>query len=119
MSKKDKRIGKIGYCDNKNIPVMKDIKGGHYVYIRDIKDGKCTINIVTSLEDKNHKFSDKKLYQVRKGNTYAIPINDSDFTRWSGVTNNAIGNINISDIQNIGYRKIKRRHRFFIDKFIK
>lgn len=47
-----------------------------------------------------------------------MPIHNSNFTRWIGVTNNAIENVNISDILNIGYRKIKRKHRLFIDKFL-
>ena len=118
MAKRRKLKNKIGYCPNKYLGINK--KGGHYVFIRNIhKNGTCDVNVITSLEDKNKKFSNKKLRQVRKGNTYAIPFYDSNFTRWSGINKKPIQNVKASNIEDVGKKKIKRRHFFFINKFMK
>lgn len=116
MSKKIKN--KIGYCDNKDLKIQKS--GGHYVYIRNInKNGKCDVNVITSLEDKNNKIVESKIRQVRKGNTYAIPKYDATFSRWSGVTKTPIRNVDVKKIKDIGRKQIKQRHNFFIGKFLK
>lgn len=118
-------VGKIGFCDNKILGIKdkdgKVVKGGHYVYIREMQDnGKCNVNIITSLEDKRGNFDNFKLGKVKRGYLYPIPQTDADFTRWSAV--NLDGNIKgvkVADIQNIGSRKIKQRHKFFVGKFTK
>ena len=53
---RDKRryVGKIGYCSNAALGI-KDIhgkpqKGGHYVYIREVYNDRCNVNVITSLE---------------------------------------------------------------------
>lgn len=122
MSKK--LTGKIGYCDNRSLR-LKDkqgrfIPGGHYVYIRnDNKNGTCDVNVVTSLEDKNRTYSENKLKQVRSGNTYAIPKYDANFNLWSGITKTPISNVKTSSILYVGKKKIRKRHKFFIGKFLK
>jgi hypothetical protein len=119
MSRKKKTlVGEIGYCENKKLSGMTSIVGGHYVYIRKIDGNKCDVNVITSLEDKNG-FTIKKIAHVKKGNTYPIPYRDANFFKWSGVNCNSIKGVNISDIQDIGKKKIKRRHKFFIGKFLK
>lgn len=125
MSKKKKQlVGEIGYCDNKFLGIKgkdgKPLKGGHYVYIREIDGDRCNVNVVTSLEDKNEWYQIEKLHKVKRGMLYPIPKRDADFSRWSAI--NLDGNINgikISDIHNIGYKKIKSRHKFFVGKFTK
>lgn len=120
MSRRKKNfVGKVGYCENKNLPGIGGVKGGHYVFIRSINGNKCDVNIVTSLEDKNGQINLNKIKQVKKGNIYSIPVYDSDFSRWSGIGRNSIKNVKLSDIQDIGKKRIKKRHRFFIGKFIK
>ena len=111
---------KIGYCQNRDLRIKNNADSGHYVYIRKVnKNGTCDVNVITSLEDKNHKFDFSKLKQVKKGNTYAIPKYDANFPRWSGVNKMPIRNVNIKDIQSIGKKRIKKRHNFFIGKFMK
>lgn len=111
---------KIGYCKNSNLDGLKHLAGGHYVYIRKVnRNGSCDVNVITSLEDKNHNYDFSKLKQVRKGNTYAIPKYDANFPRWSGVNKKPIRNVDIKDIQGIGKKRIKKRHNFFIGKFMK
>ena len=39
MNQKKQYKGKIGYCDNVNLPGMRKIPGGHYVYIRAVRGG--------------------------------------------------------------------------------
>lgn len=108
---------KIGYCNNKALRINKP--GGHYVYIRKLnKNGTCDVNVVTSLEDKNSRFDLKKLKQVKRGNTYAIPKYDTNFSRWSGINKVPIKNVKLNNIQDIGKKRIKKRHRFFIGKFM-
>ena len=115
---KNKYKGKIGYCDNKYLGIKSS--GGHYVYIREVnKNGTCDVNVITSLENKNKQYNFNKLKQVRKGNTYAIPKYDANFTLWSGVNKTPIKNVKTSKITNIGKKKIKKRHFFFIGKFMK
>lgn len=76
--------------------------------------------MITSLEDKNGNFNNFKLGKVKRGYLYPIPKNDIDLPRWSAV--NLDGNINdikVSDIKNVGSKKIKTRHKFFVGKFTK
>lgn len=109
---------KIAYIDNKYLGINKP--KGHYVYIRKVnKNGTCDVNVVTSLEDKNAKFDFNKIKQVKKGNTYPIPKYDTNFSRWSGINKKPISNVPINKLQDIGKRKIKKRHHFFIGKYMK
>ena len=109
---------KIGYVDNRYLGINKP--KGHYVYIRQVnKDGTCDVNVITSLESGPNIYNSKKLYHVRKGNTYPIPVYDSNFKKWSGVTKTPIKNVQIDKIESIGNKKIKRRHIFYIGKFLK
>ena len=123
-NKKKQYVGKIGYCDNRTLGIKgadgKPLSGGHYVYIREKNGNKCNINVITSLEDKNGNFNNFKLGKVKRGYLYPIPKNDIDLPRWSAV--NLDGNINdikVSDIKNVGSKKIKTRHKFFVGKFTK
>lgn len=120
MSNNKKLKNKIGYCSNSNLNGLQHLSGGHYVYIRKVnKNGTCDVNIITSLEDEKHRYNYEKLKQVRKGNTYALPKYDTNFSRWSGVNKKPIQNVKISNIKDIGKKKIKKRHYFFIGKFMK
>ena len=116
--------GKIGFCDNATLG-KKDLNGnplngGHYVYIREINGNKCNVNVITSLEYANGNYNAKKLRKVRDGKIYAIPKSDANFSRWSAINlDGNIKNVNISKIKNIGSKKIKRRHKFFVGKFTK
>lgn len=115
MSKKIKN--KIGYCDNRYLGINRP--GGHYVYIRKNNyNGTCDVNVVTSLEN-NNRYTVSKINRVKAGNTYSIPKTDANFVKWSGINRDVIRNVNIARIHNIGSRKIKKRHFFFIDKFMK
>ncbi len=108
---------KIGYCNNRALNINKD--GGHYVYIRKINNnGTCDVNVITSLEDENSRFNLRKLRQVKRGNTYAIPKYDANFSRWSGVNKTPIRDVKLTSIKNIGCKRIKKRHNFFIGKFM-
>ena len=128
MSKKKKSIvGKIGYCDNHTLGIKgtdgKPMQGGHYVYIREItgeKRDRCNVNVITSLEDKNGLYDFAKLRKAKYGMLYPIPKSDSDFSRWSAVNlDGNINNIPVKDIQEIGQKSMKKRHRFFVGKFTK
>lgn len=110
--------GKIGYCDNSHLNISR--AGGHYVYIRKVNNnGTCDVNVVTSLEDRNHNITPNKIRQVKLGNTYPIPKKDASFTRWSGINKTPIRNVKLSDIQDIGYKKIRNRHKFIVGKYYK
>ncbi len=121
---KKTNVGKIGYCDNKTLGIKgadgKILNGGHYVYIREVKGGKCNVNVITSLEDKYGNFNNFKLGKVKRGYLYPIPKNDIDLPRWSAVNlDGNINNVKVSDIKNIGSKKIKSRHKFFVGKYTK
>ena len=125
MSRQKKQyVGKIGYCDNATLGIKdkdgKIIKGGHYVYIRELSGSKCNVNIVTSLEDKKGSLNTAKIGKVKRGMLYPVPKPDVDFKQWSAI--NLDGNINcvpVSKIKNIGAIKMKRRHKFFVGKYTK
>lgn len=116
MSKKTSYKGKIGYCDNISLGILKS--GGHYVYVREDKNGKCKVNVVTSLEDIKGSINIKRIIDIRKGYVYPIPKNDSNLTRWSGISNNP-KIVARSEIENIGRKSIKTRHKFYVGKFLK
>lgn len=59
------------------------------------------------------------LTNVSYGNTYPIPRNDANFTKWSGINHDVIRGIKIDDLQDIGKKSIKRRHHYYIRKFLK
>lgn len=109
----------IGYCDNKYLEGLGNIPGGHYVYIREVhKNGTCDVNVFTSLE-KNGKYRDNKIKHIKYGLIYPIPKNDGNFSKWTGCSNNMIKNVNISNIKDVGKKKIKKRHHFFIGKYMR
>lgn len=133
-------VGKIGYVDNKVLGFVgkggKPLKGGHYVYIRETDGARCNVNVITSLEQLQRdqrgrivkdrygepltEFVPWKIEKVKRGYLYPVPKKDSDFSLWSAI--NLDGNVNgikIADIKNIGYKKMKRRHSWFVDKFHK
>ena len=125
MSKHKKdNIGKIGYCDNATLGIKgadgKPLRGGHYVYIREMNGNKCNVNVITSLENKNEFFQIEKLKKVKRGMLYPIPKDDANFRQWSAV--NLDGNINnvpLDKIANIGSRSMKTRHKFIVGKYTK
>lgn len=110
---------KIGFCKNKHLTgVYGNKNDGHYVVIRDVKkDGTCDVNVITSLESKNKEFITNKVSHLKKGNTYAIPFYDADFSRWSGVNTSLVTGVKLNNIVDIGRKNIKRKHYFYIGKF--
>lgn len=123
-NKKKQYVGKIGYCDNRTLGIKgadgKPLNGGHYVYIREKNGDKCNINVITSLEDRKGIYDLRKVGKVKYGLLYPIPKGEADFTRWSAINlDGNIRNIPISHIQDIGSKKIKSRHKFFVGKFTK
>lgn len=115
-----KIVNKIGYIDNKHLPTLRKVKGGHYVYIReyDKKTKKCVVNTITSLEDKNCNIKKRRMHEVKLGNVYSVPKKDIGLPLWSGISANPIRNVDVSKIKGIGKVKIKKRHFFFIGKFM-
>ena len=117
-------VGKIGFCDNSVLNITdkdgKPIKGGHYVYIREVNGNTCNVNVITSLENKNEFFQMEKLKKVKRGMLYPIPKDDANFAQWSAVNlDGNKNNIPLSKVNNIGYRSMKVRHRFFVGKYTK
>ena len=133
-------VGKIGYCSNAALGTKgadgKPLKGGHYVYIREVSGSRCNVNVITSLEtvcrdrrgfivkdrygEPQTEFAPLKIEKVKRGYLYPIPKKDADFPLWSAV--NLDGNIRgvkIADVKNIGAKSMKRRHKFFVGKFTK
>jgi len=132
MDKKQKYYdfikNKVGWCPNKYLPGVNSKSKGHYVYIRDInKDGTCNVNVITSLEEMKfdeieHKnkfvYNLKKLRQVKMGNTYPIPIKDSNFGKWAGVNADVIQNVESNKITKIGVLKFDDKHKPYINKYM-
>lgn len=118
-----KVVGKVGYCDNRTLGIKNkqgNYLGGHYVYIRAAKDGKCDVNVITSLENSVGTFYPDKINKVRNGYLYPIPKKDGDFKQWSAVNlDGNVKNIPITKIQNIGKKGFKDRHKFYVGKFTK
>lgn len=125
MSRRKKSyVGKVAFCDNATLGITDKygvpIKGGHYVYIRKVNGTKCDVNIITSLENDYGQYQVKKLDKVKRGMLYPIPKGDADFKQFSAVNlDGNINNVKLSDLQNIGIRKIKDRHKWFVGKFTK
>lgn len=120
MSKKTIK-NKIGYCTNKKLHIKKNPNKGHYVYICKVNnDGTCDVNTITSLTDKKTgKYSKSKIKMIKDGVIYPIPKNDANFSRWSGFDMRQIKGVKVSDIQDVGKRYVKNRHKFYVGKFSK
>ncbi|MDR1698006.1 MAG: hypothetical protein LBR37_03810 [Erysipelotrichaceae bacterium] len=115
MGSKDKKLkGKIAWVDGKKL----GLKSGHYVYIRSINGNTCDVNTFTSLEYDKQKYMLGKINYVRDGSVYSIPKEDLTLPKFSGVRKGVI-TVNLKDLQSIGRHKIKRRHHFYVIKFLK
>jgi hypothetical protein len=108
------KTGLVGYVENKNLGIP--ISGGHYVYIRSVKDGKCEVNVITSLENKQFDFDKNKISKIKYGYVYALPRGETNFTLWSGVKNE-IKTIDPAKIKSVGNRYICPRHQKIIEKY--
>ena len=114
--KKRKNVGKVGWCDAKTLGLSR----GHFVYIRSIKHDKCDINTFSSIEDKSGKIELPKVDYIKKGLLYAVPTADLTLPRFSGVDKRVIKNIPLGKIKHIGGRySIKKRHKWYIKKYLK
>ncbi len=126
MSRRKRQIvGKIGYCDNRTLGIRdingKPLEGGHYVYIRKLNDdNSCNVNVITSLENRRGLYDSNKIRKIRQGYLYSIPKKDATFSLWSAIDlSDNINRVKISAIKNIGYKKIRTRHKWFVGKFHK
>lgn len=116
MSRK-KLNGKIGYCRNDKLGISNPSNEGHYVYIRKDNGNTVDVNIITSLEDEHSEFKTRKIRKIKTGLLYPIPKKDSNLRLWSGVDLTQIKNVKKEDIQNVGIRSVKKRHKWFIGLF--
>lgn len=116
----NKYLNKIGYCENRYLEGLNNKKGGHYVFIRELnRNGTFNVNTVTSLENKKGKIDYSKIKSVKKGQIYPIPKNHANFSRWSGIDSRTKRNVKSKNIKCIGKKQIKRRHLFYLGKFMK
>lgn len=113
--KKNKLVGKIGWCD-KDVLGLED---GHYVFIRKTYGNKCSVNTFTSLKKRNGKYKLNKIQDIENGKIYPIPKKDLSLPRFSGIHKNTIKNVPVSKIRNIGTHQLKRRHHHYIRKYMK
>lgn len=126
MSRRKRQIvGKIGYCDNRTLGIRdingKPLEGGHYVYIRKLNDdNSCNVNVITSLESSPGIYNFVRIRKIRQGYLYPIPKNDATFSRWSAVDlSGNVKKVKVSKIKNIGCKRMKNRHKWFVGKFCK
>ena len=122
---------KIGHVNNADLPPLKSMPGGHYVYVK-AKGGNVSVHTVTSIErkrkDRSHQIplktgkkgetryvSSRKLRQIRDGTIYPIPVKDANFKLWSAFRKKPIKNVPVSKINFSTKKKVKRKH-FFIFK---
>ena len=99
---------------------MKKSKGGHYVYIRfyDEKTKKCKISTFTSLEHKDGKIKDERMYLLRSGVVHSIPKKDLDLPLWSGLSNDSITDVDPTKLKLLNIKERFNRHRNFIDNYL-
>ena len=110
---------RIGFCSDKTLNIESNGKG-HYVFIRKIKeDGTCDVSTITSLEDKEGKFNNKRLSRVRSGQIYSIPKFSTNFNLWSGVNNEIIENVSFDKICRIGLKNVSNVQKEIIIKHVK
>lgn len=107
--------GKIGYCDGTGLGLNR----GHYVYIRNCINGNCEINTFTSLKDNDGHYEIGKIRRIENGFIYPVPKNDVDLRLFSGVDKRIIKNVPVNKIRIIKKKRIKSRHKFYINKYMK
>ncbi len=113
--KVNRNVGKIGWCSAETLGL--DV--WHYVYIRKVKNGKCEVNTLSSIEDSRGRIEIPKVRYIEKGILYPIPSKDTNAPRFSGIDKRVIKNIDIRDIKQKGSIKIKGRHKHYINKYMK
>lgn len=114
--KKHKYEGKIGWCDEKILGLPR----GHYVFIREVKEnGKCDVNTLTSISDKNGRYEFGKVRMIEKGTIYPIPKKDDSLKRFGGVDKRVIKDIPLSKIKYIGKNYVDKKHHYYIKKYLK
>lgn len=118
-NKRHKDTGKIGWCDGKTLGLSR----GHFVYIRKIRKVgntyKCDVNTFTSLQNINGVYKVNKMSDIKDGNLYPIPIKDLSLPRFSAIHSNVIKNIDLKNINYVGVNKLKSRHKYYINKYMK
>lgn len=108
--------GKVGWCDSNTL----GLSSGHYVFIRKVKrNGLCDINTLTSIENRNGRYEIPKIDMIKKGVIYPIPKNDDSLRRFGGVDKRIIKNVPLEKINNLGNNYIKRKHHYYIKKYLK
>lgn len=108
--------GKVGWCDKDTL----GLSLGHYVFIRKIKkNGLCDVNTLTSIEDNDGYFNISKIKKIKNGVIYPIPKSDDTLRKFGGVDKRVIKNVPINKIQNLGFNSIKKRHHYYIKKYLK
>ena len=56
---------------------------------------------------------------IKKGVIYPIPKNDDSLRRFGGVDKRIIKNVPLEKINNLGNNYIKRKHHYYIKKYMK
>ena len=96
------------------------IQGLLYVFIRKVKRNVlCDINTLTSIENRNGRYEIPKIDMIKKGVIYPIPKNDDSLRRFGGVDKRIIKNVPLEKINNLGNNYIKRKHHYYIKKYMK
>lgn len=80
--------------------------------------GNCSVSVFTSLEKPDYSYNFKHLYYTKQGDIYPLPKSDTNFPRWTGLSNKVLI-VPLSRIQSGGLKMIKRKHHFMIDKQVK
>lgn len=62
--KQNRHVEKIGCCDASTLGLSR----GHYVFIPNVKNGRCDVNTLTSFERNNSSYKLDKIDQMRTGN---------------------------------------------------
>jgi len=112
--KKNNLIGKIGYALNINLPGLENKPGGHYVFIKNIKDDKCSVYTIVSLKDSKGEFIRKKFNELEKGLLVPIAREDINLPRYSAFDMRTIENVDIKNISLNCSIRLKNKHKFYM-----
>jgi len=107
-------VGKIGYVNNINLPGLENKPGGHYVYIKDINNKKCSVYTIVSLKDESGNYIKKKYKELRNGFLFPIPRNDLNLPRYSAFDLRVIKDVEIKDISFNHSVRLRNKKAFYL-----
>lgn len=110
-------VWEIRLCTNQVLGLPSP--GSHYVFIRSFNNGFCDVNTFSSIEDQQGLIEVPKVFMMKSGRLYPIPVPDCTLPRFSAVDKRVVRGVPLSKISSVGKWKIDPKHIPYIVTYMK